>query len=49
MPATSAAIFWGILRNAVKAFQQQNALSVDGIVGENTWNALFNDPDACRG
>ena len=37
--------FLGHTRNAVKAFQQQNALSVDGIVGENTWNALFNDPD----
>lgn len=37
--------FLGHTRNAVKAFQQQNALSVDGIVGENTWNVLFNDPD----
>ena len=37
--------FLGHTRNAVKAFQQQNALSVDGIVGENTWNALFNDPE----
>lgn len=37
--------FLGHTRNAVKAFQQQNALTVDGVVGENTWNALFNDPD----
>lgn len=37
--------FLGHTRNAVKAFQEQNALEVDGIVGENTWNALFNDPD----
>ncbi len=40
--------FLGHTRNAVKAFQQQNALSVDGIVGENTWNALFNDPGSLR-
>ncbi|MBQ8555319.1 MAG: murein L,D-transpeptidase, partial [Clostridia bacterium] len=37
--------FLGNTRNAVKAFQQQNALEVDGVVGEMTWNALFNDPD----
>ena len=37
--------FLGHTRNAVKAFQQQNALTVDGIIGENTWNVLFNDPD----
>lgn len=37
--------FLGHTRNAVKAFQEQNALDVDGIVGENTWNTLFNDPD----
>ncbi len=37
--------FLGHTRNAVKAFQQQNGLDVDGVVGEKTWNALFNDPD----
>ena len=37
--------FLGHTRNAVKAFQQQNALKVDGIIGEQTWNVLFNDPD----
>ncbi len=37
--------FLGHTRNAVKAFQKQNALEADGIVGEMTWNALFNDPD----
>ena len=37
--------FLGNTRNAVKAFQGQNALKVDGIIGQDTWNALFNDPD----
>ncbi len=37
--------FLGHTRNAVKAFQEQNALEVDGIIGEATWNVLFNDPD----
>ena len=27
---------------AVRAFQSENGLSVDGIVGQNTWRALFN-------
>lgn len=27
-------------QNAVKAYQQKNGLSVDGIVGVNTWNSL---------
>ncbi len=27
---------------AVRAFQSENGLSVDGIVGRNTWRALFN-------
>ena len=37
--------YLGNTRNAVKAFQEQNALKVDGICGQDTWNALFNDPD----
>ncbi|MBQ9795729.1 MAG: peptidoglycan-binding protein [Clostridia bacterium] len=27
---------------AVRAFQSENGLGVDGIVGRNTWQALFN-------
>ncbi len=43
--------FLGKTTTAVKALQKQNGLDVDGIVGENTWNVLFNDsavvlPDA---
>ena len=37
--------YLGHTRNAVKAFQEHNALEIDGIVGEDTWNAIFNDPD----
>ncbi len=37
--------FLGHTRNAVKAFQEHNALKADGIVGEDTWNAIFNDPE----
>ena len=37
--------FLGNTRNAVKAFQEHNALKADGIVGPDTWNCLFNDPD----
>lgn len=37
--------FLGHTRNAVKAFQGRNNLDADGVVGEMTWNALFNDPD----
>ena len=37
--------FLGHTRNAVKALQTKNNLKADGIVGESTWNVLFNDPD----
>lgn len=33
-------IFGGNTENAVKEFQQNNGLTVDGIVGKNTWAAL---------
>ncbi len=32
-------------RDAVSAFQQHNALTVDGITGEETWNMVFNNQD----
>ncbi len=35
-------IFGSKTANAVRAFQSANNLSVDGIVGPNTWNALTN-------
>jgi peptidoglycan hydrolase-like protein with peptidoglycan-binding domain len=31
--------------NAVKSFQQSNALTVDGVVGPLTWQAMPADPD----
>ena len=34
--------FQGNTRNAVKAFQTQNGLKVDGVVGKKTWDLLFN-------
>jgi len=40
--------FGGGTEAAVKAFQKKNGLSVDGIVGSITWNALFREeiPDS---
>ena len=35
-------IFGPETERAVRAFQSENALSVDGIVGPNTWNSLLN-------
>ncbi|MBQ8312395.1 MAG: peptidoglycan-binding protein [Clostridia bacterium] len=37
--------FLGHTANAVKAFQKQNGLKADSIVGEETWNMLFNTAD----
>ncbi len=37
--------FLGHTRNAVKALQKQNNLEADGIIGQKTWDVLFNDPD----
>ena len=35
-------VFGPETERAVRAFQQENGLTVDGVVGKNTWNALFN-------
>lgn len=37
--------FLGHTANAVKAFQAQNGLKADSIVGQDTWNMLFNTTD----
>lgn len=36
-------IFGSRTENAVRQFQQDNNLTVDGLVGNNTWNALVNN------
>ena len=36
--------FYKNTQAAVKAFQKNNGLDVTGIVNEQTWNVLFNDP-----
>ena len=36
-------IFGSRTENAVKQFQQDNNLTVDGLVGNNTWNSLVNN------
>lgn len=38
--------FMANTRTAVKDFQGHNALKVDGVVGQDTWQALFFYPDA---
>ena len=37
--------FMNQTRDAVKAFQQHNAITVDGIVGKETWDMIFNNQD----
>lgn len=36
-------IFGAGTENAVKAFQRHHGLTVDGIVGQNTWDKLLNE------
>ena len=36
--------FYKNTQTAVEAFQKHNSLKVTGVVDEDTWNALFNDP-----
>jgi peptidoglycan hydrolase-like protein with peptidoglycan-binding domain len=37
--------FMSKTRDAVNAFQQHNAMTVDGIVGKETWDMIFNSQD----
>lgn len=39
---TMDGIFGSGMKEAVKAFQSARKLAIDGVVGVNTWNALFN-------
>jgi peptidoglycan hydrolase-like protein with peptidoglycan-binding domain len=42
-PITSLdGVFGAETERAVRAFQTENDLTVDGIVGRNTWQALLN-------
>lgn len=40
-PGTPDGVFGIKTKNAVIAFQKDNKLEVDGVVGQNTWKALF--------
>jgi uncharacterized protein (TIGR02594 family) len=37
-------VFGKLTKRAVMEFQETNSLEIDGIVGEQTWNALLNSP-----
>lgn len=41
-------IFWDKTEKAVKDFQASKGLIVDGIVGEKTWAALYEEPDITK-